>query len=237
MMPNRPRVPFRRPARRPMAAVFSAVVLDAGHDLPTPKVPAGLFGPPKYTAADQAANPDKPLTRIVKDVLHVGTIRVVDEANGDLEADWQVTPQHLAAIADAHRVARSRGFAAILGKTHGDERTRLIHPDDHLAPIAEFKTDGRVLWMSAYVTPEQARYLSNPALKVSPYLKGGYRDTGGHVYPIRAVHVAVTDNPRVPGQGMFQVALSQPHRRAVAESPEARRKRISEGLTAVRRRL
>lgn len=188
----------------------AAIALDLGHDLPAPEPPQGLFGAPRYTAEQQAANPTKPLTRVVKDVLHVGTIRVVDEANGDRQLNWRITPPLLAALADAHAVARSRGYATVMGHTHGDRATRLIHPRDQIAPVEQLLSDGRVLWASVYVRPDVAADLENPAMKVSPYILAGWEDTGGHVYPAKVMHVAVTDNPRVPGQGPFRVAFCDP---------------------------
>lgn len=187
----------------------AAIALDLGHDVQPPTLPDGLFGAPRYTAEQQAADPDLPMTRVIKDFLHVGTIRVHDEESGR-DFNWNVTEEHLRAIADAHAVARSRGYATNLGKGHGDESTRLIHFDDQIAPIHEIKVGNGAAWLSAYVTPAQAAELSKPSAKVSPYIKAGYRDTGGHVYPLRAVHVGVVDNPRVPGQGRFLVALCDP---------------------------
>ncbi|MFH5805434.1 hypothetical protein [Alienimonas sp. DA493] len=151
-----------------------------------------------------------PLTRVVKDVIRVGTYRVRDEANGGRELDWTVTEPLLTALADAHKTARSRGFATVLGKTHGDPQTRLIHPDDQIGNVGDMAVADGTLWMSAYVTPAEAKRLANPSMKVSPYILAGKADTGGHVYPARAWHVAVTDNPRVYGQGPFRIALSDP---------------------------
>lgn len=188
----------------------AAIALDLGHDLPVPEPPQGLFGAPRFTAEQQAANPSAPYTRVIKDILHVGTRRVRDEANGDRLVDWTITEDLMRALVDAHSVGRSRGVPANLGKTHGDKATRLIHPNDLIAPIGELKVANGILWASMYVTPENAAYLSNPALKVSPYIVAGWRDTGGHLYPAKVLHVAVTDNPVIPGQGPFRIALCDP---------------------------
>lgn len=190
--------------------------LEIGHDRPIPILPSNLFPPPLFTPEQQAANPSRPMTRIVKDILHVGTWRVRDEANGDRLVNWTIGEDLMRDLANAHRIGRSRGVAVNLGNTHGDRATRLIHPNDLIAPVEDLKVGNGILWMSSYVTPAHAEFLSNPALKVSPYILGSWEDTGGHVYRAKVMHVAVTDNPIIAGQGPFRFALCDPlTRRAV----------------------
>jgi len=178
-----------------------------GHEKPARPVPMELFGPPKFSPDDQAAHPDQPMTRVVKDVLPVGRWKFGrDRRTGNVRFG-NVTPDMLTTLASQFRLAQSRGVALNLGKTHGDLMTGLIHPDDLIAPIDEAVTDGHCLWIACYVTPEQAAYLCNPARKVSAGLRWNWSDGQGHVYPIQMVHVAVTDQPVVSGQGAF-VALA-----------------------------
>lgn len=192
-----------------------------GHGQAPPSLPKG-FGPPAFTPADQAANPDKPMTRLVKDVLRVGKWKVGEDANGN-PVFWNVGKKTLDRIANNVRQAQSRGVALNLGKTHGDAVTKLIHPNDLIAPYDQVIVEGDTLWISVYVTPEQARYLSNPAMKVSPGVYDNWQDGLGNIYPTQLIHVAVTDSPVVTGQGPF-VALSNrqsPNAKGVTMADEA----------------
>lgn len=194
-----------------MSALRRYITLDAspgagpwvplGHNRPPPTVPRE-FGPSIYTAQQQAANPHLPMTRVIKDVLPVGRVKVGTNGDGSPEF-WDVTPQVLAQIASAHERSFARGVAMNLTKSHGDLRTGIVPTDELIAPIHEAIVSCGVLWVSCYVTPEQARYLQNPACKVSPGIWPNWSDGFGNVYPIRMLHVAVVDNPAVPGQGRF----------------------------------
>lgn len=175
--------------------------ISLGHNRPPPAVPRE-FGPSIYTAAEQAKNPGLPMTRVVKDVLPVGRVKIGTHGDGSPEF-WDVTPQVLAHIASAHERSFARGVAMNLTKSHGNLATGIVPTDELIAPIHEAIVSGGVLWISCYVTPEQARYLQNPACKVSPGIWPNWSDGLGNVYPIRMLHVAVTDNPTVPGQGRF----------------------------------
>lgn len=176
-----------------------------GHGQTPPALPAA-FGPPKFSREEQAANPDQPMTRLVKDVLRAGKWKVAEDEIGN-PILWNVGKKTLQKIAENFRRAQHRGVAMNLGKGHGDPVTRLIHPDDMIAPIDAVAIEGESLWLSVYVTPEQARYLANPAMKVSPGVFDNWRDGQGNLYPTQLIHVAVTDSPVVTGQGPF-VALS-----------------------------
>lgn len=162
---------------------------------------AAKLGTPKYTQAEQDANPDLPYTRIVKDVLPVGRKLLGYREDGSPDY-WDVTPRTLSLIAEQYDRGRRLGYQANLGKTHGDDNG-LIHPDDLVAPIDRVVVVGNCLWLSSYVTPEQARYLSNPARKVSIGTMEPFTDGSGNVYPIQLIHTAITDQPVVTGQRPF----------------------------------
>lgn len=165
-----------------------------------------LFGKSRFSEADQAAEPTKPLTRLVKDVLRVGKWKVGRDAHGKPQlADFSASV--LKTIVEQFRAAKARGVTFNLCNTHGDRQTREVHPEDLIAPIDELAFDGTTLWASFYVTPEQAVYLSNPARKVSAGLRENWQDGYGNEYPLQLVHVAVCDQPAVAGQGEF-IALA-----------------------------
>lgn len=188
------------------ASLQNGPFLPLGHSRVPPAVPQ-LFGPPRFTEEEQAANPNSPMTRLVKDVLPVGRWKFGRDPETGKTVFGQVSPEFLRVLADQVSLAQSRGVSFNLGKSHGDFARGIIPTDELIAPIDQVATDGRVLWMSCYVTPEQAAFLSNPACKVSPGIKWDWVDGEGNVYPIQLIHVAVTDNPVVTGQGAF-VALA-----------------------------
>lgn len=173
-----------------------------GHALLPPQPPYEEFGPPLFTPEQQEQYPHMPYTRVVKDVLQTGKWSVFNHATKE-KFEWEVKPDTLNLILESHNLATSNGVAANLGKSHGNLDTWIIPTDELIAPIDKVVVSDGVLWVSAYVTPEQAKYLSNPAMKVSPGVLTNWTDGKGTVYPLRLVHVAVTDNPVVTGQGPF----------------------------------
>lgn len=158
----------------------------------TPSAPD--FGPPSPPDANRSI-------RLVKDVLKVGRWKTGYDDAGRPEF-WDVTPAVLANIAKDFDAMKAAGVGSNLGKTHGDENL-LIHPDDLIAPIEAVKVAGDTLWIASYVTPEQAKYLENPAMKVSVGVVPNWQDGRGKTYSMALVHVAVTDRPVVAGQGPF----------------------------------
>ena len=142
--------------------------------------------------------------RIVKDVLRVGRWKVGTDKEGK-PVTFNFTAPILKLLCEQFAKAKSRGFFFNVCKTHGDRKTREVHPDDLIAPIDDVKFDGNTVWMSSYVTPEDQIYLSNPARKVSAGIAANWADGEGERYPLQLVHVAVCDNPIVPGQGSFFV--------------------------------
>lgn len=158
----------------------------------TPSAPD--FGPPSPPDASRSV-------RLVKDVLKVGRWKTGYDDAGKAEF-WDVTPAVLANIAKGFHAMKAAGVGSNLGKTHGDENL-LIHPDDLIAPIEDVLVAGDTLWIASYVTPEQAKYLENPAMKVSVGVVPNWQDGRGKTYAMALVHVAVTDRPVVAGQGPF----------------------------------
>jgi hypothetical protein len=94
-----------------------------------------------------------------------------------------------------------------LGKSHGDEQM-IIPTDELISPVDEIKLHNGVLWFSTYVTPKQAEYLDNPAIKVSAGMFPDYTAGNKAFYKGRTLlHIAATDRPVVGKQGRF-LALS-----------------------------
>ena len=172
-----------------------------GHGQVPPRLPKG-FSRPRFSEADQLAHPDQPMTRVVKDVLRVGKWKIGRDAAGKFQF-WNVQRGDLIELCNAHRDATCRGVAMNLTKSHGDLATGIVPTDELICPVDEMVVDGDVLWVSCYVTPEQAKYLRNPACKVSPGIWDDWSDGYGNVYPSKMLHVAVTDHPVIPGQGPF----------------------------------
>lgn len=154
----------------------------------------------------QAANPDKPLTRVVKDVLPVGSWKVGYTEDGK-PVMWNVTRQQLNDIKEQFDLAQSQGVAFNLARSHGDIEKLLIPTEDIISPIDQVIVENDTLWVSSYVTPQEAVNLQNPAMKVSPGVTTRFADGKGKPYPVMLYHVAVTDQPVVTGQGPF-LALS-----------------------------
>ena len=193
---------FRRPTPK-LPLKFLMWNTPLGHGVTPPRPPD--FGPSRFTPQQQAANPDKPLTRVIKDILHVGSAKVGFDENGNA-IPWNVTPQTLTLLNSTSKERMQIGDAINLGKGHGDEDL-IIHSDDLICPIDEVKLANGVLWLSSYVTPEQKKYLLNPAMKVSvgvvrDYVAGDMTH-GEKRYPLALVHVAVTDRPAQLKQGPF----------------------------------
>jgi hypothetical protein len=177
--------------------------LPVGHKAGTPVPPAG-FGAPRFTEAEQAANPDKPMTRLVKDVLRAPEKLAVDvDPRTGEPVFWDVQVGTLRRLSGAFRLAASRGVAFNLTKSHGDLQTGIVPTDELIAPLDDCLEENGVLWVSTYVTPAQATYLQNPSCKVSVGVWDDWTDGLGNKYKSALIHVAVTDHPVLPGQGPF----------------------------------
>lgn len=186
-----------------------------GHGNTPPNVPT--FGPALFDKGYQASHPDAPATRLVKDVLRTGSWVVGFNSDGT-ERRWDVTEDFIRKVCQANRLAQSRGQAVNLVKTHGDPFTGVVHPDDIICPIHDWRAHEDALWIECYVTPDVAKQLSNPAMKVSVYCQPGYVDGAGHRYDALMLHVAVVDLPVVNSQGPF-IQLSQTPIKAAATQP------------------
>lgn len=174
--------------------------LPIGHKA-VPPVVTSQFGAPRFTPEQQTANPDQPMTRLVKDILRAGSWKV--GMNDGKPVMWHVDRPVLDKIANNFLIGQHRGIAMNLTKSHGDLTTGIVPTDDLICPLDEIAVDGNTLWASVYVTPEQAKYLTNPARKVSPGIWPQWFDGLGNKYSDMLLHVAVTDQPVQPGQGPF----------------------------------
>ncbi len=116
---------------------------NTGHRMTPPRInPNAVFGPPRYTTAQQAANPDKPMTRVVKDVLSVGRWNI----GGPQEPKtWDVTTETLQAITRSFAAQQDSGHAINLGMSHGGDG--LVVPTSELvAPIDAVRVSGGLLF-------------------------------------------------------------------------------------------
>lgn len=179
-----------------------------GHRRPVPTIDANrVFGPARYSLAEQAASPEKPMTRVVKDVLSVGRWNIGGPQSPKM---WDVTAETLQAITRSFAAQQDSGHAINIGMSHGGDGM-LVPTSELVATIDAVRVSGNWLWMSAYVTPMQARALQNPAFKVSPGLMWDYYDGSGQQHSIAMVHAAITDRPVVAGQGAFIAMANVAH--------------------------
>lgn len=193
----------------PRPGNFVTQLAGLGHRGRPPRIPTA-FGVPRFSREQQATHPELPLTRIIKDVLPVGKWKVGHDQRGN-PLLWEVTREQLQLIAEQFALAQSRGIAMNLTRSHGNLQTLIVPTDDLIAPIDQVVVENDVLWISAYVTPEEAQRLRNPAMKVSPGVTTRFEDGEGRRYPIMLYHTAVIDQPTVTNQGCFlALANKQP---------------------------
>lgn len=194
----------KRETKRAERRAIKLHVLSVGHSMPLPQPPD--FGPAKFSPEEQAANPGRPMTRLIKDVLRKGSWKEgFDEFGRPVFGEY--TPDELGIIFNNALAMMKAGDPINLGKSHGDEQL-IIPTDELISPVDDIRLHNDVIWVSTYVTPDQAAYLQNPACKVSAGLFPDYTAGNGAVYKGRTMlHVAVTDRPVVGGQGPF-IALS-----------------------------
>jgi hypothetical protein len=199
---------FRRGPMR-VLRISQGPFVPVGHNAPLPTAPSG-FGSPKFSADEQAANPDRPMTRLVKDVLRTGKWAIDIDSKSGKPLFWAVDAGTLTNLAANFQLATSRGAAINLTLSHGNPKNGLVPTDELVAPIDATVVEGGTLWVAVYVTPEQAKFLQNPAMKVSVGVWDGWVDGHGNQYDQALIHVAVTDHPVIPGQGPFlKLANSQ----------------------------
>lgn len=137
------------------------------------------------------------MTRVVKDVLRVGTWRV------NKGRSVSFTRDDLAAIAASHQRQRKTGRSVNLCWGHGDETTLSVDARDLISPVDQVILSGDTLWATAYVTPEQAVDLQSPTRHVSPRVLYDFTDTNGESYDVCMAHVAIVDVPVMDSQGPF----------------------------------
>lgn len=149
----------------------------------------------------QSLHPDRPYTRLVKDVLRVGKWLATTSDGG--QSEWVVTRETLQGIANTFRMARQNGVDPNLIWDHGSPLTGLVSGRDLITSIDDLRVEGDVLWCSLYCTPQQARTLSHPVHKVSIGYEPVWRDGRGRQYRHFLSHVGVVDLPVVDSQGPF----------------------------------
>lgn len=185
----------------------SILDLDIGQLPATPFIPVGhslrLPALPTLSASKDAGG----RVRLVKDALHVGRWKVGKNADGS-DRFWDVKPETLKEIANEFQGAQSRGVARNLIWGHGDPSKKVVDPKNIIAPVDQVIATDDVLWVSQYVTKEQAAELSNPAHKVSVRVATDHTEGDGTKSPLAMLHVGIVDSPVVSGQGPF-VQLSQ----------------------------
>lgn len=164
-----------------------------GHDQPVRQPPKSRFTGPDRLSDGRV--------RVIKDALRVGTwfVTLPDQSR----FEWKVSPRVLATLELTHKLARRNGVAFNLTASHGDLSTLIVPNNELYAPLDQVVSDGEILWASSYVTPDVARRLANPAMKVSPGVVYNWMDGRGNQYPMAMVHLAVTDKPVITGQGPF----------------------------------
>lgn len=193
---------LKRQDRR--AIKLHSTALSVGHSAPLPSPPD--FGAPKFSEAKQAANPNKPMTRRIKDFLRVGEWKEGFDAAGN-PVFGKYDAAELQIILNNAIGLMANGDPINLGKSHGDDQM-IIPTDELISPVDQVKLHNGVLWFSTYVTPAQAEYLDNPAIKVSAGMFPDYTAGNGKKFQGRTLlHIAATDRPVVGGQGPF-IALS-----------------------------
>lgn len=170
----------------------AAPFIPVGHSLALPACPT--LAPPRSDAAGRV--------RLVKDVLRTGRWKAGRNSDGT-DRYWEVTAETLEQLANQFGDSRSRGVARNLVWGHGDPETGVVDPRDIIAPLEQLFVSNGTLWAVAYVTSEQARELSNPAFKVSVRAAHDWTDGDGVQSPLALLHVAVVEQPALPGQGPF----------------------------------
>lgn len=193
-----------------------------GRSLHLPALPH--LAPPRFSPAEQLREPGGARTRLVKDILRTGRWNVGTNPDGSPRY-WVVSRETLGQLADAFRRATSRGVAVNLVWGHGDPHTRLVDPRNVIAPLDQVFPVGETLWATVYVDPATALLLRRPGKLVSVRVADDWRDGQGYRYPLMLLHVALVDQPVVPGQGPFRdlalpaASAASPRRPPVRKPP------------------
>ena len=151
----------------------------------------------------QNANPTKPMTRIVKDVLKVGRWVVgMDESNDPIF--WNVTRADLHIIADTFKAHTDESIRHPLCWGHGRPFDGAVDERDCVADLDNVFVEGGTLWAASYVTPEEAMDLQRKPRRVSVRVVPSWMDGTGKTWtgPV-LLHVAIVDHPVMHNQGNF----------------------------------
>lgn len=174
----------------------------------------------------QSLHPDRPYTRLVKDVLRVGKWLATTSDGG--QSWWNVTRDTLRGIASTFQTAKQNGVDPNLCWDHGDPRTGVISGQSLITSIDDLRVEGDVLWCSLYCTPQQARTLSHPVHKVSIGYEPVWRDGRGRNYQHFLSHVGVVDLPVVDSQGPFLTLSRRRNTMPIPRMGRARRLALSQ---------
>lgn len=134
--------------------------------------------------------------RIVKDVLRVGTWKW---SGG--EASFKA--EDLAAIAESFAAQKTARILRPLQWDHSDPETNHASTDQVVTYLSDAWVEGETLWVAAYVTPEEAETLTGDDWPVSVHVVWNSQDQLGQTWPLQLLHVAIVDQPSMPGQARF----------------------------------
>jgi hypothetical protein len=144
----------------------------------------------------------EPGFKFEKDVLRVGrwTLGFNEDGTPDV---WDVTPQTLQDLVEAHAVVRRNGADCPLQYKHDDE------PERRIGHVYQLRIEGDTLIARCSVNKEKdANDLDGSDQQVSVEAESPSFDGTGHIYPERLTHVAIVNHPVIPGQGRFKRILS-----------------------------
>lgn len=183
------------------------------------------LGDSQYTDQDQLSNPDKQMTRVVKDVLRVGRWKVGYKSgnNGKIEPIfWEVTHDVLDGIAENFQLQKANGVHHPLCWGHIQEGKPDIDPRETICQIDDAMHVDGTLWVACYVNPVEATILQNRKRQVSIGAIQDLEDGEGRVYPGGSLaHVAIVEHPVVPGQkGFIQLSLSSEKKHEAFKKPQ-----------------
>lgn len=167
------------------------------------QVPPALSGLAPHRLLPVSLSDPTPRKRLVKDVLRTGQWRVgVNPQTGE-PMFWCVTPETLRDLALNYARCRANGVQINLCWGHGAADRIGVDPRDLIAPIDQVFVAGNRLWVTSFVTPQQAIDLQNPVYQTSIRALENYLDGAGNHYPLALLHVAIVDHPVVGNQGPF----------------------------------
>ena len=86
---------------------------------------------------------------------------------------------------------------------HSDPETHHASIDQVITYLSDAWVDGETLWVAAYVTPEEAELLTGDDWPVSVHVVWNSQDQLGQTWPLQLLHVAIVDQPSMPGQRRF----------------------------------